>query len=218
MSPETQVRLLRVLEDGSYRRVGDHQEKKVKVRIIAATNRDLMAEIAEGSFRQDLFYRVVVGIIELSPIRLREGGDLMYLTDMCLEKVNANAGQTIPDYKHRKLSVKAKNVIKSHDWPGNVRELQSCLARACAWSNNETINEEVMRDALLQRPAKTGDLLGRGLDNAFDIQELIKELKRHYIKKALAETGNNKTKSAEKLKLNNYQTLNKWMEDVGLKE
>ena len=67
-------------------------------------------------------------------------------------------------------------------------------------------------------PRRRGDLLGRNLDNTFDIQELIKELKKHYIQKALAENSNNKTKSAEKLGLKSYQVLNSWMEDVGLKE
>ena len=217
LSPETQVRLLRVLQDGSFSRVGDHQEKKVKVRIIAATNRDLVAEIAEGNFRQDLFYRIVVGIIELPPIRLREG-DLMDLTESLLETVNSNGEKTWPDYKHRKLSVAAKNVIKSHDWPGNVRELQSTLSRACAWSNDETISERAMRDALLQQPVKKGDLLGRSLDNTFDIHSLIKELKRHYIKKAMAETGGSLKKSAAKLRLNSYQTLSKWMADTGVQK
>ena len=217
LSAETQVRLLRVVQDGTYSRVGEHQEREVKVRIIAATNRNLLAEIAEGSFRQDLFYRIAVGIIELPPLRQREG-DLMELTDRLLELVNAKGEQTLPDYKHRKLSVKAKNIIRIHGWPGNIRELQACLTRACAWSNNETINERVMRDALLQSPAKAGDLLGREFDNSFKIQELIDDLKGHYIKKAMKEAGENKTKAAKMLGLNNYQTLTKWRKDLGLED
>ena len=142
----------------------------------------------------------------------------MMLTDIFLQAINEAELDLDASYKHKKLSAKAMNVIKSHSWPGNVRELQASLTRASVWSGGETITEREMREALLERPAKAGDLLGRSLDNTFDIQELIKDLKRHYIKKALTETGNNKTKSAEKLGLNNYQTLNKWMEDVGLKE
>ena len=213
---ETQVRLLRVLNDGTFARVGDTEEKKVDVRVIAATNRDLMAEMVEGNFREDLFYRVAVGVINLPPLREREG-DLMLLTDKLLERINSEALVLDSGYKHKKLSAKARNIIKSHGWPGNVRELQASLTRASVWSGGETITEREMREALLERPAKAGDLLGRTLDNTFDIYELIKDLKKHYIKKALAENGNNKTKSAEKLGLNNYQTLNKWMEDVGLK-
>ncbi|GHD13280.1 hypothetical protein GCM10007052_15240 [Halioglobus japonicus] len=214
---DTQVRLLRVLNDGTFNRVGDTGKSQVDVRVIAATNRDLMAEVVEGNFRDDLFYRVAVGVINLPPLREREG-DLMMLTDIFLRAINEAELDLDASYKHKKLSAKAMNVIKSHSWPGNVRELQASLTRASVWSGGETITEREMREALLERPAKAGDLLGRSLDNTFDIQGLIKDLKRHYIKKALTETGNNKTKSAEKLGLNNYQTLNKWMEDVGLKE
>ncbi|TXS92754.1 sigma-54-dependent Fis family transcriptional regulator [Parahaliea maris] len=214
---DTQVRLLRVLNDGTFTRVGDKGRIKVDVRVIAATNRDLMAEVVEGQFREDLFYRIAVGIINLPSLREREG-DLMLLTDKFLKDINEAELDLDSGYKHKKLSAKAINVMKSHGWPGNVRELQASLTRAAVWSVGETITEREMREALLERPAKAGDLLGRSLDNSFDIQDVIKELKRHYIKKALAETGNNKTKSAEKLGLNNYQTLNKWIEDVGLKE
>lgn len=214
---ETQVRLLRVLQDGTFNRVGDPKDIKVDVRVIAATNRDLMAEMIEGKFREDLFYRVAVGIVSLPPLREREG-DLMLLTNKLLEGINAEAIKKIPEYKDKKLSAKARKVINSHGWPGNVRELHACLTRASVWSGGDTISEREMRDALLKRPAKSGDILGRNLDNTFDIHELIQDLKRHYIKKALSETGGNRTKSAEKLGLNNYQTLNKWMEDVGLKE
>jgi transcriptional regulator with PAS, ATPase and Fis domain len=206
-----------VLNDGTFARVGDTEQRKVNVRVIAATNRDLMAEMVEGNFREDLFYRVAVGVVNLPPLREREG-DLMLLTDKLLEGINSEALDLDSGYKHKKLSAKARNIIKSHGWPGNVRELQASLTRASVWSGGETITEREMREALLERPAKAGDLLGRKLDNTFDIQELIKDLKKHYIKKALAENGNNKTKSAEKLGLKSYQVLSSWMEDVGLKE
>lgn len=213
---ETQVRLLRVLQDGTFNRVGDPKETRVNVRVIAATNRDLMNEMVEGRFREDLFYRVAVGIINLPPLRAREG-DLMLLTDKLLEEINTEGIKKIDGYRGKRLSAKARHVIKTHGWPGNIRELHACLTRASVWSSGDTINEHEMRDAFLKRPEKTGDMLGREFDATFDIHELIKDLKRHYIKKALSETRDNKTKSAEKLKLNNYQTFNKWMEDVGLK-
>jgi DNA-binding NtrC family response regulator len=217
LPPDAQVRLLRVLNDGTFSRVGDVGKTEVDVRVIAATNRDLMAEVVEGNFRDDLFYRVAVGVINLPPLREREG-DLMLLTDRFFEDINNAELDLDSAYKHKKLSAKARNIIKSHGWPGNVRELQASLTRASVWSGGETITEREMREALLERPAKAGDLLGRNLDNTFDIQELIKDLKKHYIKKALSENGNNKTKSAEKLGLKSYQVLNSWMEDVGLKE
>jgi transcriptional regulator with PAS, ATPase and Fis domain len=217
LPPETQVRLLRVLQDGTFNKVGDPKDIKVDVRVIAATNRDLMTEMVEGRFREDLFYRVAVGIVNLPPLREREG-DLMLLTDKLLEGINAEAVSKIPEYKDKKLSAKARKIINSHGWPGNVRELHACLTRASVWSGGDSITEREMRDALLIRPAKSGDILGLNLDNTFDIQDLIKELKRHYIQKALAESGGNKTKAAERLGLKSYQVLNSWMEDVGLKD
>jgi transcriptional regulator with PAS, ATPase and Fis domain len=214
---DTQVRLMRVLNDGTFVRVGDTEETKVDVRVIAATNRDLVAEMVEGNFREDLFYRVAVGVINLPPLRER-AGDLMLLTDKLFEDINGEELDLNSDYKHKKLSAKARNVIKSHGWPGNIRELQSSLTRASVWSRGETVTEEEMREALLERPAKAGDLLGRSLDNTFDIHSLIKELKRHYIKKAMAETGGSLKKSADKLRLNSYQTLSKWMADTGVQK
>ena len=214
---DTQVRLMRVLNDGTFVRVGDTEETKVDVRVIAATNRDLVAEMVEGNFREDLFYRVAVGVINLPPLRER-AGDLMLLTDKLFEDINGEELDLNSDYKHKKLSAKARNVIKSHGWPGNIRELQSSLTRASVWSRGETVTEQEMREALLERPAKAGDLLGRSLDNTFDIHSLIKELKRHYIKKAMAETGGSLKKSADKLRLNSYQTLSKWMTDTGVQK
>jgi len=134
-----------------------------------------------------------------------------------MDTINEQASQKLPNYKSKKLSAKAKKIIKSHDWPGNVRELNACLTRASVWSNSESITEREMREALLTRPAQPGDILGLELDNTFDIQELIKELKRHYIEKALAETSGHKTNAAKKLGLKSYQVLNGWMNDLGIK-
>ncbi|MEM1189957.1 MAG: sigma 54-interacting transcriptional regulator [Pseudomonadota bacterium] len=212
---DTQVRLLRVLNDGTFTPVGDTVERKVDVRIIAATNRDLMSEIVEGKFREDLFYRVAVGVVTLPPLRQREG-DLMLLTDRLMEGINKEEIDRGADREHKKLSVKARNVIKAHSWPGNVRELQASLTRASVFALGRLITEQEMREAILQRPAKAGDLLSHEFNDSFDIQELIRSLKRHYLKKALAQTGDNKTKAADKLGLKSYQTLTKWMEDVGL--
>lgn len=217
LPPETQVRLLRVAEDGRFSRVGETIEQEVDVRIIAATNRDLPREIAAGNFREDLFYRIAVGILHLPPLRVRQG-DLTLLTDMLLQGINEKAEGRVPGYTHKKLSPKARNIINRHDWPGNIRELQATLTRASVWSDGATISEREMREALLERPAKPGDLLGLELNDSFDIHVLIRELKRHYIQRALAETGGTKKKAAELLGLNNYQTLNTWMQDVGVKD
>ncbi len=142
----------------------------------------------------------------------------MLLTEALLRGINAEAASKMPDYKNKKLSAKAKKIIMGHGWPGNVRELQACLTRASVWAVGESITEREMREALLIRPAKSGDLLGMELDNTFDIQDVIKELKRHYIQKAMAEKREEQDPGSRKLGLKSYQVLNKWMEDIGLKE
>jgi transcriptional regulator with PAS, ATPase and Fis domain len=214
---DTQVRLLRVLEDGTFNRIGDQAQKKVDVRVVAATNRELMQEISGGNFREDLFYRVAVGIVNLPPLRERQG-DLALLTDKLLESINDEASRKLPAYKHKKISPKAKNIIMAHGWPGNVRELQATLTRASVWAETTTISEQEIRDALLQRPEADTGILAQSLDNPVDIQELIKTLKKHYIDLALEKTHGNKTNAASLLGLNSYQTLNTWIKDVGIKE
>ena len=214
---DTQVRLLRVLEDGTFNRVGDQTQKKVDVRVVAATNRELVQEISDGNFREDLFYRVAVGIVNLPPLRERQG-DLALLTDKLLKSINDEASRKLPSYKHKKISPKAKNIIMSHSWPGNVRELQATLTRASVWAETDSINEQEIRDALLQRPEAGHGLLDQNLDNPVDIQGLIKTLKKHYIDLALEKTHGHKTKAASLLGLNSYQTLNTWINDVGIKE
>jgi len=212
---DTQVLLLRVLEDGTFNRVGDQTQRKVDVRVIAATNRELMHEINEGNFREDLFYRVAVGIVNLPPLRDRQG-DLALLTDKLLDGINDVASRKLPAYKHKKISAKAKNIIMSHSWPGNIRELQATLTRASVWAETDTISEQEIRDALLERPKGDRGLLGHNLDKPVDIQEFIKILKRHYIGLALEKTDGNKTKAAGLLGLNSHQTLNTWINDVGI--
>ena len=106
----------------------------------------------------------------------------------------------------------------SHSWPGNVRELQATLTRASVWAETGSINEQEIRDALLQRPEAGNGLLDQNLDNPVDIQGLIKTLKKHYIELALEKTHGHKTKAASLLGLNSYQTLNTWINDVGIKE
>lgn len=214
LPPSVQVRLLRVLQDGVVYRVGDNKPRQVNVRIIAATNRNLMEEVGAGRFREDLFYRVAVGVLNLPPLRNRHG-DLMLLAERLLETINQEASDQ-PGYTHKKLSAGAKKVILNHLWPGNVRELRAVLLRASIWNPGDTIEEADVADAMLENPAAKQDILHRPLGNGFDIQGLTDELKRHYIQRALAETNNNRTKAAELLGLNNYQTLSNWMSSLGM--
>jgi transcriptional regulator with PAS, ATPase and Fis domain len=209
-----QVRLLRILQDGSFTRVGDTKEKRVNVRLIAATNRRLLEEIAAGLFREDLFYRVAVGILNLPPLREREG-DILLLADAFLQQLAAQiAGGK---EKQKKLSVKAKNIIIQHRWPGNARELYATLLRACLWAEADALSDTDIRNAMLETVPAESDILGQPIGKNFDIQAVMSDLAVHYLERAMAEAGGNKTKAAELLGLSSYQTLNNWLDKYGVK-
>lgn len=207
---DVQVRLLRVLQGGEITPVGAIKPEFVDVRVIAATNRNLMIEVAEGRFREDLFYRIAVGVLHLPPLRER-AGDIGLLVDELLGIINADAASQ-PGYTHKKISVNGKNILLSHEWPGNVRELYSTLLRASLWTQDNEITVEDVEAAIFKIPESKTGILSKELDNAFDIQDVIGDVARHYIKRALDESNGNKTLAAEKLGLASYQTLKGWIE------
>ena len=133
MSPAMQSKLLRVLQDGEVRRVGSNQVKKVDVRLVTATNRDLEQDVAQGRFREDLYFRVAVFPIHLPPLRER-GDDPVLLARFFLH-------QYAPPEKRGRLELdpEAAAAIAAHDWPGNVRELENCMRRALALGRGERV-------------------------------------------------------------------------------
>jgi DNA-binding NtrC family response regulator len=209
-----QVKLLRVVQEQTVTRVGATQPVAVNTRIIAATNRQLVTEIQAGRFREDLFYRLAVAVLKLPPLREREG-DLSLLIDRLREQVNQE-GEEDPGHQHKNLSPGARNLMLTYHWPGNVRELLNTLRRAVLWSEGATITEDDLHEALLLVPAsKEEQVLGRPLTAGFNLEELLGEVARHYLERALAETGSNKTRAAELLGFANYQTLGNWLKKYG---
>lgn len=206
-----QVRLLRVIQEGIFVPVGGSKEIKVDVRIITATHQDLIKMVADGHFREDLFYRIAVGVLHLPPLRDREG-DLSLLADNLLDTMRSKDSFL----KHKKIYPDAKNIILKQPWPGNVRELQSTLLRAALWSKGDAIQAEDIRQALFSMPCGTSSLMERGISQGIDIQSLMGEVATEYIRKALDYTGHNKTRTAQLLGLKNYQTLNNWMDKYGI--
>lgn len=207
-----QVRLLRVLQSGEVTPVGASKPIKVDVRIIAATNRDLLQEVAAGRFREDLFYRIAIGVLKLPPLRERSG-DISLLA----EKLLSDIYSTLADAEHKKLSADAKNLILKQPWRGNIRELQSTLLRASLWATSTKISAADIQQALFSMPDSNSGLLDRDVSQGIDIQELMTEIVQHYVPRALAEAKDNKTKAAELLGLKNYQTLNNWIEKYNVK-
>jgi transcriptional regulator with PAS, ATPase and Fis domain len=204
------VKLLRALQEGEIVRLGSSKTIRVDVRIVAATNRTLTEEIAAARFREDLFYRLAVAILQIPPLRKR-AGDVGVLVDHVLAQVNLESASD-PGFKEKKLSAGARNLLLQHPWPGNVRELVNTLKRAAIWSEGSAISAEDVRDAILPvASARSQEVLGRALGNGFDLETVLQDVARHYLERAMTETQNNKTKAAELVGLKSYQTLTNWL-------
>lgn len=215
LPPATQVKLLRVLQEGEVVPVGSSRPRTVEVRVIAATNRPLLREVAEGRFREDLFHRLAVAILRLPPLRERRE-DLSLLIDHFLDQINRD-GQGQPGFVEKKLSAGARNLLLRHAWPGNVRELQNTLVRAAIWASDSVLTTEDMRDALLPLRTPAGDrVLDRPLGEGLDLPELLATVARHYLERALEEAAGNKTRAARLVGLPSYQTFTNWLKRYGV--
>ena len=214
---EMQVKLLRTVQEGEVKRIGATKARKIDIRIIAATNRNLIEEVAAGAFREDLFYRLAVAVIKLPPLRER-AGDISLLVDKFLERINRESGNE-PGYRRKKISASARNLLLQHSWPGNVRELQNTLTRAAVWSVDEELGEEDIREALLPAPSSgkgMDAILNQPLAQGIDLPGIMKTVAVHYLERGLSESHENKTKAAKLLGLPSYQTLTNWLKKYGL--
>jgi DNA-binding NtrC family response regulator len=186
------------------------------LRLLAATNRKLIEEVANGRFRPDLFYRLAVAVLQLPPLRERPG-DLGLLTDRLLEQINVESAQE-PGFSRKKLSASARNLLLQHYWPGNVRELFNTLLRAAIWSSGPTIGRNDIAGAMLPvSPAQSSEILNKPLGEGLNLPEIISTVARHYLSRALEEARGNKTRAAEFVGLPSYQTLTNWLRRYGIK-
>jgi DNA-binding NtrC family response regulator len=205
-----QAKLLRAVQEGEILRVGSSRPIRTDVRIVAATNRTLSEEIASGRFREDLFYRLAVAVLKLPPLRER-AGDLGVLIDHLLAQVNHEAASE-PGFREKRLSAGARNLLLSNPWPGNVRELLNTLRRVTLWSDGTVISAEDVHEALLPATVPIqSEVLGRPLGPGFNLPELLREVARHYLQRAIDEAHGNKTRAAELVGLPSYQTLTNWL-------
>jgi transcriptional regulator with PAS, ATPase and Fis domain len=205
-----QVKLLRVLQEREIIRLGAVLPIKVNVRIIAATNRTLANEVTAGNFREDLFYRLAVAILQIPALRERPG-DLGLLIDYIMDKINAEHLDT-PGYEQKKISVNARNLLLKHSWPGNIRELINTLQRAAMWASADTIRLDDVREAILPPlQVKETDLLARPIGKGFNLQDILTLVVRTYLQRAMDEANGNKRQATELLGLPSYQTLTNWL-------
>ncbi|MBI5170538.1 MAG: sigma-54-dependent Fis family transcriptional regulator [Candidatus Eisenbacteria bacterium] len=219
LPPAAQVKLLRAVQEGEVTRVGATAPRTVDLRLVAATNRTLVNEVRAGRFREDLFYRLAVAVLRLPPLHARTG-DVGLLVDHFLAAINAES-QAQPGYRPKRLSSGARNALLAHAWPGNVRELSNTLRRAALWTLGDTIQASDVREALLDStrgPGAAGqDVLGRAMGEGFSLPDLLNEVARHYLERALAEANGNKSEAARLVGLPSYQTLTNWMARHGVK-
>jgi DNA-binding NtrC family response regulator len=196
MSKPLQAKLLRFLEDGTFTRVGGTQELRVNVRLIAATNRDIVQAIAESQFREDLFHRLNVVQFRLPLLREREG-DVLLLAGHFLEMFRAAMNKNVDG-----ITPAARQKLLSHTWPGNVRELRNVIERALILETAREIQPSSLPDfqveARLQKATPTQVAPDESLDDA------LARLERELITNALAENNSNLTRAAEQLKLSRH--------------
>lgn len=194
MSPAMQVKLLRVLQERKVRPVGAHEEMEVNTRVIAATNRDLSALVKEGTFREDLFYRISVIPMELPPLRER-GSDIAELAEHFIGKYCKQTGRAIS------ISPPAMRLLEVYSWPGNVRELEHTIERAVALERTETIQPERLPDQITNySPTRISSDLQLPTDG-FNLTAHLDQLEKTYVLEALKRTEGNQTNAADLLKM-----------------
>ena len=194
MSPAMQVKLLRVLQERKVRPVGAHEESEVNTRVIAATNRDLGAMVRDGSFREDLYYRVSVIPMELPPLRERKG-DIVELAQYFIGKHCAQTGRDLS------ISPPAMRLLEAYSWPGNVRELEHTIERAVALEMTNQVQPERLPEQITNysqpRIASALDLPEQGLN----LTAHLDQLEKTYLLEALRRTEGNQTNAAQLLQM-----------------
>jgi len=207
MSLDTQVKLLRVLEEGTFRPVGSPEEKKVSVRIIAATNRDLKLMIQKGTFREDLYYRINVITIHLPVLRERKE-DIPALIEHFMKKLNGRHNSA------RQFTSEALNQLMGYSYPGNVRELRNIVERVFMLSEREVIGVEDLPPEVRREVKRPAAGCNTGWHN-LSLQQIIKRTERKMISRMLRLMNGNKVKAARMLNISR-STLYAKIEEYGI--
>jgi transcriptional regulator with PAS, ATPase and Fis domain len=208
MSPMVQAKLLRVLQEREFQRVGGARTLKADVRLVSATNRDLSAAIARGEFREDLYYRLNVFEIRIAPLRERTG-DILPMADAFLQELGRTMGRPAAG-----ISKDARDWMLTYAWPGNVRELRNAVERAILLCDGGLIVREHLPAAMdpsRRRPADEAAAVVALPPGGVDLESM----ERRFVEKALGETRGNKSKAARLLGLTRAQLYSR-LEKYGL--
>lgn len=213
-SPNLQVKLLRILQNGEFERVGDTKTVKVDVRVIAATNQDLSEAIKKGKFREDLYYRLNVISIKIPPLRERRN-DIPLLLEYFLEKKNN-------DNKNNKkvtgISKEAMLVLSQYNWPGNVRELENIVERSVILARGNIVGIQDLPEFFHKTDIPSEEALSTGVwarPHAKSLRQALKSPERQAIQDALEQAGGNRKDTAARLGINRTTLYNK-MKEYGL--
>jgi two-component system response regulator AtoC len=219
---EIQVKLLRALQESEFERVGGIKTLKVDVRLIAATNRDLKSLIAEGRFREDLYYRLAVVPIALPPLRDRRE-DIPLLVSHFIEKYDRRLGKKV-----ERIDDDALQLLVDYAWPGNIRELENLMERSVLFADGPSIRATSLPDSLREtgsQPAQPiaaiGPLGAIAAPSGASMKEIVRqaqaELEKELISRALDETGGNVTRAAKRLQISR-KSLQVKMKELGLRD
>ena len=197
-----QVKLLRVLQEEEIRRLGDTQDVKVDVRVVAATARDLSSEVKRGAFREDLYYRLNVLSIHLPPLRERRE-DIPLLVEHFIQRMNARMGLKVLG-----ATTEAMRLLIESEWPGNVRELENTIERAMVLTEGDQIDVDSLPDRLRQ-PGRASVTPVPLLDDDLSIKRASRRAEEDLIRRALIRTNGNRTRAAELLEISHRALLYK---------
>jgi Nif-specific regulatory protein len=203
LSLPLQAKLLRVIQKKTFEKVGSDASVTVNVRILAATNKDIEAQVEKGEFRGDLYYRLNVLPLYIPPLRQRSG-DIPALAEYFLKKFMEETKKQFAGF-----SDDAMESMLSYAWPGNVRELENCIERACVIGKNKYIQRE---DLFLNKSASPLEQEGNR-----NLKTAINSFKAYYIKKVLEENKGNQTESAKALDIQRTY-LSRLIKELGIKE
>ena len=224
--PSLQVKLLRVLQPPHDKEqchrdfwpIGSKRMESSNVRVIAATNSDLLRDVSEGRFREDLYYRLAPIVVKLPPLRERKA-DIVAIAETVLERINTDFGKEDMGYKHKKLSAATKNFVKEQPWPGNVRQLRNVLLQAAVMSEKQSLEPNDLIAAVADSPNNEPFTYSSPvIEDGFSLEEHINRIKIKYIQKAMSEANGVKSKAAALLGYENYQTLDAQLKRYGIQK
>jgi DNA-binding NtrC family response regulator len=224
---ELQAKLLRVLQAApgahscqrEFRPVGATRDQTSNVRVIAATNHDLVQAVAEGRFREDLYYRLAVITVTLPPLRERRS-DIPRIAAAMLHRINQEfAAEGEPGYQAKTLGDSAVSFARRYAWPGNVRQLYNVLVQAAVMTDAPVLERRDLAAAIAHTPDVSvgrSDPLQQALGDGFDLEQHLDGIRRHYLQRAMDEAGGVKAEAARLLGLASYQTLDGQLKRLGV--